>query len=217
MKSTVILFCLGLLCLMLPGSLWADTIYTYTGNPYTNCTGVYYCGPGDTRPLSLSITFDVPLAGDQLDNLPYGFVPVSSFSITDGTGLYITGANDLFGPSEFLIATGPTGAITTWFIEVYAYEFFPPPTGDLDFDSTSVRDASFVTCTICGPTTIGLAETFNPGVWSSSSTPSLEPSAATAIPEPSTFVMLGALLGILALRAATPKAGAKSSKLPPIN
>jgi hypothetical protein len=65
MESTIkLLLSLGLLCLMLPYSLWADTIYTYTGNPYANCEGVYYCS--STSPLSMSITLDLPLTGDQL-------------------------------------------------------------------------------------------------------------------------------------------------------
>jgi hypothetical protein len=32
---------LGLLCVMLPVSLRANTIYTYTGNPYNFCAGTY--------------------------------------------------------------------------------------------------------------------------------------------------------------------------------
>jgi hypothetical protein len=120
MESTVkFLFSLSLLSLMLPRSLCADTIYTYTGNPYTLCDGLYYCS--GTSP-ALSITFDVPLAGDQLDKLPYGPAPFSSFSITDGTGLYITQANavepGIIPPMDFEIATDPTGAITDWSIVV---------------------------------------------------------------------------------------------------
>lgn len=153
MESTMkFLFSLGLLCLMLPCSLCADTIYTYTGNPDTDCEGVYYCS--STRPLSMSITFDVPLAGDQLDNLPYDFVPVSSFSITDGTGLYVTQANSFYNPNmEFKIATDPTGAVTNWYILADAYELYPPPLGTVTFasyfnspDGAGIRDVSAVDC-----------------------------------------------------------------------
>jgi hypothetical protein len=57
---------LGLLYLLLPGSLRADTIFTYTGNAYTDCSGVYTCTP---TPPALSITFETTLTGTQLDNL----------------------------------------------------------------------------------------------------------------------------------------------------
>ena len=56
----------GLLCLLVPGLMWAGTVYTYTGNPYTDCTGTYVCT--GTSP-ALSLTFDTPLTGTQLDNL----------------------------------------------------------------------------------------------------------------------------------------------------
>jgi hypothetical protein len=222
MESTVkFLFSLRLLCLMLPCSVWADTIYTYTGNTYGLCEGVYYCN--DTSPaLSMSITFDVPLAGDQLDNLPLGPVPVSSFSITDGTGLYITQANavDVTQPVAFYISTTPTGAIFFWSIVVQAYELFPPTLGYLQFISQNpfpdefglTYDESTVWCSICGvgdgvqdgynSAQVGIGVMVNPGVWSSSSsTPTLESSTSTPIPEPSNLLLLGGLLGVLVLWA----------------
>lgn len=44
----------------------ADTVYTYTGNPFTDCLGIYHCN--GTTPF-LSITFDTTLTGPALDNL----------------------------------------------------------------------------------------------------------------------------------------------------
>ena len=208
MESTIkLLLSLGLLCLMLPYSLWADTIYTYTGNPYTVCQVVYYCS--GTLP-ALSITFDVPLAGAELDNLPLGPIPVSSFSITDGTGLYITQANavDVNRPVAFDISTTSTGAIFFWSIVVQAYELFPPTLGYLQFISQNpfpdefglTYDESTVWCSICGvgdgvqdgynSAQVGIDVMVNPGVWSSSSsTPTLESSTSTPVPgEPSVDV-----------------------------
>ena len=221
MESAVkFLLSLGLLCLMLPCSLWADTIYTYTGNTDGLCEGVYYCN--GTRQLSMSITFDVPLAGDQLDNLPLGPVPVSSFSITDGTGLYITQANavDVNRPVAFDISTTSTGAIFFWSIVVQAYELFPPTLGYLQFISQNpfpdefglTYDESTVWCSICGvgdgvqdgynSAQVGIDVMVNPGVWSSSSsTLTLESSSSTPAPEPSTLLLLGGLLSILVLWA----------------
>jgi hypothetical protein len=101
---------LGLL-LMLSGSLWADTVYTYTGNPYAFCYGPTVC-TGATP--FLSISFDVK-AGTPLDNLPLGSnitADVSAFSFTDGIVATITQAN---ATSElFLIATNASGDIISW-------------------------------------------------------------------------------------------------------
>jgi len=106
---------LGLLCLMLPGSLRADTVYTYTGNAYTSCYGTYTC---TGTPPALSITFDTTLTGVQLDNLtvtggggdltPY----VTSFTITDGTGLSLTRTNAK--GYSFDVTTNSYGAIIGW-------------------------------------------------------------------------------------------------------
>jgi hypothetical protein len=52
------------LCLVGPCAARADTIYTYTGNPYTSVGGTYA-----TQSPFLSITFDVA-SGTPLDNLP---------------------------------------------------------------------------------------------------------------------------------------------------
>ena len=85
-KFSSALACCALCCRVRSGRIrFTRTLAT----PIPTARACITAGPGDTRPLSLSITFDVPLAGDQLDNLPIGEVPFSSFSFTDGTGLYI--------------------------------------------------------------------------------------------------------------------------------
>src|ERR1700693_2137948 len=106
---------LGLLCLMLPGSLRADTIYTYTGTPFTTCYVSYTCN--GTTPF-LSITFDTTLSGAQLDNLSLGSTgvitaTVTSFTFNDNAGFtYIgpaLGTNGMFD-----IGTDASGHITSW-------------------------------------------------------------------------------------------------------
>jgi hypothetical protein len=122
-----LVFSVGVLCLLslvLPGSLRADTVYTYTGNAYTNCFGTYTCN--GTTP-AISFTFDTTLMGAQLDNLAIDTVGggnltahVSSFSFTDGTGLLMTQSNS-FG-YLFDVTTNSSGDITKWYMTA-----FPPP------------------------------------------------------------------------------------------
>jgi len=112
---------LALLSLILPGSLQADTLLTYTGNPYTFCEWDYSCT--GTSP-ALSITLDTTLTGAQFDNLTLGTVPggnltgfLSSFTITDGAEVTVTESTAAY--QFFDLTTGATGAITSWDILAY--------------------------------------------------------------------------------------------------
>jgi hypothetical protein len=112
---------LGLLFLMMPGSLRAGSILKYTGKPYTFCEYAYTCN--GTTP-SLSFTLDTTLTGAQLDNLTMGTVAggnlsafVTSFTLTDGFQVNITKANAAFW--DFDLTTGPSGAIKSWYIIAY--------------------------------------------------------------------------------------------------
>jgi hypothetical protein len=136
---------LGLVCLMLPGSLQADTVYSYTSNSYSFCSGTY--APSGinnvcSNPYALSLTFDTTLSGTQLDNLVLnsaqdevgahcsgctGIAPiagdltasVSSFSFTDGSGFSITQADTTnYG---FDVTTDSNGNILAWFIYAQGY------------------------------------------------------------------------------------------------
>jgi PEP-CTERM motif-containing protein len=152
-----LVFSIGLLsfpCLMLPGSLRADTTYTFTGNPYNSCSGTY--APSGinnvcSQPYALSLTFTTTMSGTQLDNLVLntpqdvasahcsgciGIAPiagdltasVSSFSFTDGSGFSITQADTRnFG---FDVTTDRKGNILAWFIFAQGY----PPSGTGIFD-----------------------------------------------------------------------------------
>lgn len=140
---------LGLLCLTLPGLLRANTVYTYTSNPYSFCAGTY--APSGinnvcSSPYALSVTFNTTLSGNQLDNLVLntqqdiasahcsgcaGIAPiagnltayVSSFSFTDGSGFSITQADTRnYG---FDVNTDSKGNILAWFIYAQGY----PPSG----------------------------------------------------------------------------------------
>lgn len=190
---------LGLLCLIQPGSLRADTVYTYKGNAYTSCTGITPATVGadcSGGPFALSITLDV-VAGTPLDNLTlFGTgsditSDVSKYSFTDGTGLNITQAD---GSLPFFdIGTDAYGNITSW--EMGA----DYPAGPCVFCTqytvlslrSSVADVD-KSVNLPYPYLVGLTTTwtsFTPGTWSP---------VVTA--EPSTYLLLGTgLLGLLAL------------------
>jgi hypothetical protein len=126
----------------------ADTVYTYTGNPYTSCVGTYApSGVNNVcpQPYAFSLTFDTTLSGKQLDNLvltssvcstgPCLGTPlispaggnltsfISSFSFTDGTGFSITQANAT--GFSFDVTTDGKGNIQSWAI----YAVVSPPSG----------------------------------------------------------------------------------------
>jgi hypothetical protein len=130
-KSIISIGFLGLLCFLLPGSLRADTLYTYTGAPYVYCVPPTICT--GTTPF-LTMTLDV-VAGTPLDNLPpvngtrttgTNIVSdVSAFSFSDQTGLSITQTNANF--VFIYIGTNGSGDITSW--DVNATSNWDPGSG----------------------------------------------------------------------------------------
>jgi PEP-CTERM motif len=134
--------------LIFAGSVRADTVYTYTGNPYTSCVGTYApSGVNNVcpQPYAFALTFDTTLPGKKLDNLllsssvcrsgacfgtpllnPTGgnlTQFISSFSFTDGTGFSITKANAT--GFSFDVTTDSKGNIEAWAI----YAVVSPPSG----------------------------------------------------------------------------------------
>lgn len=96
----------------------ADTVYTYVGNSYTDCTGTYCSGPN-----ALSITFATTLTGSALDNLNNQNIGpnISSYSFTDMMGLNLS-CIDFFPPgfpfnpcsSLWFVTTDANGNILSW-------------------------------------------------------------------------------------------------------
>lgn len=206
-KFVFLIGLLGLLCLILPGSLRADTVYTYTSPAYNNCRGTYCAG----GPYALSFTFDVT-AGTPLDNLSL-FAPgsgspgsgsggasditadVSSFAFTDGSGLDITQANAT--AYFFSIGTDAEGDMTAW--SVWAADTavtFPTPLLEY-MGSNSYFTGTYVDYSMVGPPPDDATQ--NLGYW-------------RPVPEPDSFVLLGTgLLGLLALAARSKRHAPPSS------
>lgn len=205
-KSVFSIGFLGLLCLVLPGSLQAQTVYTYTGNAYNpaDCFGVY-CSGG---PYALSITFDTTLTGSALDNLTVNTVTggdltadISSFSFTDGI-LAINQGNANLSPdfTFFDVSTDNNGNITAWALQGFCYpacgpdqpndqviaiSHSVPPFGTNDVtDQSAVYACSTTECSIFGAGG-GLGANFGPaGTWTSTA-------AVTITPEPCSLLLFG--------------------------
>ena len=196
MKKTLLLFLFAAMILSAPAK--ADTVYTYTGNPYTFCAGTYSCN--GTTP-ALSVTFDTTLTGSALDNLTLDSTgnitaDITSFTITDGSGVTITLAD---APATYLfdIGTDGNGAIQSWAMDVFlsnsipftdAFTSYDPFAGDDGNDQSGYgRTAPTGTIQAGG----GDGDSYRaPGIWSSSVDP-------VATPEPSNLLLLSSgLIGL---------------------
>jgi hypothetical protein len=189
---------LGVLFLMLPGSLRAGSILKYTGKPYTFCQYAYTCT--GTTP-SLSFTLDTTLTGAQLDNLTMGTVAggnlsafVTSFTLTDGFQVNITKANAAFW--DFDVTTGANGSITSWYI--IAFTNGTPGASNYVGGTCNVIVSSPFACHDTDSTDVQIngisysaygRNSADPGTW------------AVTTPEPSSLLLLGtSLLGLAPFR-----------------
>ena len=164
------------LCLF-AASAQADTIYTYTGNPFTVFSGLDVCPP--VCNISGSFTLASPLAA----NLPFGTITPTAFSFTDGS-ITITG-----GGPRFEVATNSSGDISFWEIALGSGQPFGPgvcTSLDTVRDPTGTPQDNSLSVSCSSDAFIGIAlVNANPGRWSSSTL------------EPGTFILVGiGLLGI---------------------
>jgi hypothetical protein len=87
--------------------MFADIMYTYTGNPFTDVSGPYT--------TSDRVTATVTLASPFGPNMPLTIVTPLAFSFSDGVQT-ITDLNVL--STSIAFETGQTGVITEWEIQV---------------------------------------------------------------------------------------------------
>lgn len=85
----------------------ADTVYTYTGNPYTTALSPY------TTSMFVSVTFT--LAAPLGNNFPFATITPASYSVSDGLQT-LTNLNSTI--AFFQVGTGPSGIPTSWTIRV---------------------------------------------------------------------------------------------------
>jgi PEP-CTERM motif len=191
-RFTYLIGLLCLLCLMLPGSLRADTVYTYTGTPYSYCTGSYTCN-GTTPSLNVTLDLGSALAG----GLTFANITgsVNSFSFDDGVDVSLTNTNAT--ASQFYVTTDASGNITGWTLEAAencynGFDCFESGYGGKLAVTVGGSGFDYTFNNIPGPTgpiILGGGGTQNaPGQWSTS----------TPTPEPSTLLLFGSgLPGLL--------------------
>ena len=219
-KSALPIGLLTVLYFMLPSSLRAGTVYSYTGNSYNFCVGTYApSGVNNVCPntYALSLTFDTTLRGRALDNLTLGSTgditaDVTSFSFTDGSGFSLTQADATsFG---FDVTTNRIGDILSWVIFAQSY----PSSGTGDFSQAlsesglglgAIADGSLLES--YDGVSYGTESNGNftevGGAFDDSTQPPYKISGAEnwkvrKVPEPSSLLQLGAgLFGLLGLAA----------------
>jgi hypothetical protein len=171
----------------------ADTVYTYTGNPFAEFFGVDSCSMG-VGECSLSGSFTV--ASPLPDNRAFGAITPLSFSFTDGVNT-ITSADSLT-LNILEVATNASGQIDEWYVH---YNVNAPGDTTLELTTDSELfapsgwgDLTGLVSNVSPYPFVGNASIFDDsGTWS---TP-----AAAAVPEPSSLMLLGAgFLGLAGLR-----------------
>ena len=178
--------------LMLAVPAFADTTYTYTGNPFDSFSGNYSCG--SECAISGSFTVGNPLASNPslavlegensilATGFPISSSQVESFSFTDGNTTFNQN-NSYFPNSAILIGTDSNGMINDWTVFLQ----FGPYTNYLYTTNTPGRDISSNQVGYYPYTSLGTAfNNDNPGTWS-----------VTDTPEPSSLLMLSTgLIGL---------------------
>ena len=171
---------------------FADTTYTYTGNPFDSFSGNYSCG--SECAISGSFTVGNPLASNPslavlegensilATGFPISSSQVESFSFTDGNTTFNQN-NSYFPNSAILIGTDSNGMINDWTVFLQ----FGPYTNYLYTTNTPGRDISSNQVGYYPYTSLGTAfNNDNPGTWS-----------VTDTPEPSSLLMLSTgLIGL---------------------
>jgi hypothetical protein len=168
------------LCLF-AASARADTIYTYTGNPFTVFSGLDVC------PRVCNISGSFTLASPLATNLPFGAITPAAFSFTDGSVTVTEGASE---GGRFEVATDSGGNISFWEIALGSGQPFGPgvcTSLDTVRDPVGTPQDNSLSVSCSSEAFIGTAlVNSNPGSWSSST-----------VPEPGTHILF--VIGLLGI------------------
>jgi hypothetical protein len=174
-EMRVLLIC-SLFAILIATPTRADTIYTYTGNPFNEFRGAAACPP--LCSISGSFTVEQPLPSNFLLLAP---LPPLSFSFTNGS----TTITQSDPHDEFFVGTDSHGDISSWV-------FLLVSQGVADIFTTTFGTATHIPAdfTCQGNPCSGFAAVNdNPGAWS-----------VSTVPEPSSLILLGT--GVLSLAGA---------------
>ncbi len=161
----------------------ADTIYTYTGQSFTNFSGGFTCLVGTSCPITGSFTTSEPLAPNFSINFPAHLL---AFSFTDGFTTW-TLNNSFPTIPEIAVSTDANGNISGWDIEL----FQAGSSLGVTLFLISTNNAGIPVTDQTGEltpfsTTVVFASNVNlPGTWSVSSTP------PAPTPEPASLLLVG--------------------------
>jgi hypothetical protein len=169
-------------------SALADTMYTYTGNPFTQGNGsLFPDAPFTTNDfVSGSFTVSTPLAA----NLALGPINPTSFGFSDGPATLTYFNTNFSAASEVAVGTDATGAITSWYVDLVASATPAIEIVTINIPGAAV-DFGQLPSVPPSPLSREGVNLNTPGTWTmSDSTPS-------PVPEPGSIALLGS--GVLGL------------------
>jgi hypothetical protein len=193
----------------------ADTTYTYTGNPFTDFTGIYPLS--GTSNVSGSFTVAQALAPNLFD----AQVAPTTWDFTDGHFVWAPGdyldangdgkPNGLVGTGAFVITTDSNGNITNWGISLHVEgpvtlsSLCNNSTGTIDYTLFTNNGEDFSIDSFSGtpPTSCFNGDDADnagmPGTWAmTTSGGGGGGGGGTGVPEPSSVLLLAAgLLGLV--------------------